>query len=464
MKRQRIAAIDILRGIAIIGMVLSANIGFSSDLPAWMFHAQTPPPTHAFNPDVPGITWVDLVFPFFLFSMGAAFPFAMRRRLEDGQGTLSVVGGLVKRWFILTVFALVLGNCYALHSNVHPVWQIQVFRLAVWAAMFLALVRVKTPSTEGWKKHLAAAVNLCGVAMLVLLGFVYTGYFNQSLNRYASDIIIMILANVAIFGGLIWLLTKDSVRLRWLVLVLMAAIKAVSSHAPESLSFMPSLSGVSWFFSYKFLQYIIIAVAGSIVGDLIMSHSRSGEDIVVSDKGVMAGFAALAAVFLQLWGLFTRNVLADFIISSALAGLFFILVRKERNIWTKTVLIGFALMLIGIVFDPIDGGITKDHCNLSYLLTTGGMAAIVTGFLLMLEFRFKTKCGFVAGVGQNPMLAYTVTNFLTGPILHMTGYIAWMAALAQGSPFWGFVQGFVITLLMMCVTYVFTKLKLFWRS
>lgn len=32
----------------------------------WMFHAQTPPPTYAFNPDVPGITWVDLVFPFFL--------------------------------------------------------------------------------------------------------------------------------------------------------------------------------------------------------------------------------------------------------------------------------------------------------------------------------------------------------------------------------------------------------------
>ena len=58
-KSGRIASIDIIRGIAIVGMVLCANIGFQSDLPAWMFHAQTPPPTYAFNPEVPGITWVD---------------------------------------------------------------------------------------------------------------------------------------------------------------------------------------------------------------------------------------------------------------------------------------------------------------------------------------------------------------------------------------------------------------------
>ena len=84
-KNGRIASIDIIRGIAIVGMVLCANIGFNSGLPAWMFHAQTPPPTYAFNPEVAGITWVDLVFPFFLFPLGAALPFAMRKRLENGM-------------------------------------------------------------------------------------------------------------------------------------------------------------------------------------------------------------------------------------------------------------------------------------------------------------------------------------------------------------------------------------------
>lgn len=73
---QRALALDALRGYAIITMVLSATI-ISSILPGWMSHAQTPPPEHIFNPEIPGITWVDLVFPFFLFAMGAAFPFSI---------------------------------------------------------------------------------------------------------------------------------------------------------------------------------------------------------------------------------------------------------------------------------------------------------------------------------------------------------------------------------------------------
>lgn len=59
----RAYALDALRGYAIITMVLSATI-VTQVLPGWMSHAQTPPPDHIFNPSLPGITWVDLVFPF----------------------------------------------------------------------------------------------------------------------------------------------------------------------------------------------------------------------------------------------------------------------------------------------------------------------------------------------------------------------------------------------------------------
>lgn len=59
----RALALDALRGYAIITMVLSATI-VTHVLPGWMSHAQTPPPDHVFNPLLPGVTWVDLVFPF----------------------------------------------------------------------------------------------------------------------------------------------------------------------------------------------------------------------------------------------------------------------------------------------------------------------------------------------------------------------------------------------------------------
>ncbi|MFC2739645.1 MAG: DUF5009 domain-containing protein, partial [Prevotella sp.] len=44
MNRSR--ALDALRGYAIMTMILSATEAFSV-LPAWMYHAQVPPPDHA---------------------------------------------------------------------------------------------------------------------------------------------------------------------------------------------------------------------------------------------------------------------------------------------------------------------------------------------------------------------------------------------------------------------------------
>ena len=238
---KRIATIDILRGITIFAMILCANIGYNSDLPAWMFHCQTPPPTYAFNPDVPGITWVDLVFPFFLFTMGAAFPLAMRKRLDNGVSRWEITGSLFRRWLTLTIFAIVLGNAYANGTSTRPAWMIQIFNILLWGVMFMSLVRI--PDEKKGK-----LINNIGMFLLVVMAYVRIDFFGVPLNRWSSDIIIMILANIAIWGGLIWMFTKDSLKLRWLVLVFIASIKAVSSYAPEALSWVPQMSFIGWFF------------------------------------------------------------------------------------------------------------------------------------------------------------------------------------------------------------------------
>ncbi len=454
---KRIITIDILRGITIFAMILCANIGYYSDLPAWMFHGQTPPPTYAFNPDVPGITWVDLVFPFFLFTMGAAFPLAMRKRLESGVSRWEVTGSLFRRWLTLTIFAIVLGNAYQIGASPRPEFVKGIFSLALWGVMFMSLVRLK----DDRKCRL---VNNAGMFLLIVMAVIGTDYMGLKLSRWSSDIIIMILANIAIFGGLIWMFTKDNLRLRWLILLFIIAIKALSSYTPEVLAWVPSMGSIGWFFSWGFLQYLVIAVAGSIVGDKLLDHSRSGEAVRIDSYHIAAGIIALAAMLVQLWGLFTRHILADFVISAVLGAAFVALTWKRRNIMTWLGYFGFAFMLVGIIFDPIDGGITKDHCNLSYMITTTGMTALTGAFVLALELKWQIKGRGLSGSGQNPMLAYTVTNFLTGPILTMCGITAWLDAISVGSPFWGVVRGLVFTLLMVAVTCFFTKKKLFWRS
>ncbi len=77
-------ALDAIRGYAIVTMVFSGSIAYGGVLPAFMFHAQSPPPKHEWVENLPGITWVDLVFPLFLFAMGAAIPliYAKRNGLE----------------------------------------------------------------------------------------------------------------------------------------------------------------------------------------------------------------------------------------------------------------------------------------------------------------------------------------------------------------------------------------------
>jgi hypothetical protein len=125
---------------------------------------------------------------------------------------------------------------------------------------------------------------------------------------------------------------------------------------------------------------------------------------------------------------------------------------------------GFAFMLVGICFDPVDGGITKDYCNLSYMLTTTGMTALTGAFVLALEFKWNIKGRGLSGCGQNPMLAYTVTTFLISPIMAMCGIGPWLMSQGYSSPTWAMICGLTYTLLMVAVTCFFTRKKLFWRS
>ena len=453
---KRIITIDILRGITIFAMILCANIYFPN-LPAWMFHGQTPPPDFGFDPSVKGITWVDLVFPFFLFTMGAAFPLAMRKRLDSGTSKWVVAGSLFRRWITLTIFAIALGNAYQIGASPRPDIVKGIFSVALWGVMFMSLVRVKDEKKT-------KTINNIGLFLTVVMGVLAVDYMGMTLSRWSSDVIIMILANVAIFGGLLWMFTKDSMKLRWLVLVFIIALKALSSYVPQALSWVPSMGCIGWFFSWGYLQYLVIALAGSIVGDMLLKHSRSGETVKIDGHHLGAACIALTAMFVQLWGLFTRQVLADFIISAVLAAVFVAMTWKRRNIMTWLGYFGFAFMLAGIGFDPIDGGITKDYCNLSYMLTTTGMTALTGTFVLALELKWQIKGRGLSGCGQNPMLAYTVTTFLISPILAMCGIGPWLMSQGYSSPTWAMICGLTYTLLMVAVTCFFTKKKLFWRS
>ena len=77
---------------------------------------------------------------------------------------------------------------------------------------------------------------------------------------------------------------------------------------------------------------------------------------------------------------------------------------------------------------------------------------------------FCANIGFISSIGQNPMVAYTVTSYVIGPVLNLIGVLPLLYSLSEGNQFWGIVQGIILTSLMMGATWLCTKLKLYWKS
>lgn len=428
---RRILSVDALRGLSITGMVFCASIAWNSGLPAWMFHCQTPPPDYVFHPEVRGISWVDLVFPFFLFALGAALPFAIRSKMDRNMGIGNILLLQLRRFAVLAVFAIAIGNSYSVASADAPQALRWLFMPLMWTAFFLSLWRCPKP----W-------VNIGGWALLAALMLAMHFYFGITPTLAANDVIILILAFCALGGALVYMADGGRPWIRLALALALAVIKAFD------------------IIDLWHMQYLIIVLPASIIGDLLYEKRGEKKEMQINTASICI---LLAAVMVQLWGLYSRQVMADWGITCALCIAYILLNYRHRNNCNTIAYAGFALLLCGIAYDPVDGGIAKDYCNLSYLLATGGMAAISLAAISGLEHK-GWKFSVLSRCGQNPMIAYTVSSFVILPVLTACGVMQMMGGLTQGNMFWGLVQGVVLTALMCCCTIFFTNRKIFWRS
>ncbi|MEJ1730226.1 DUF5009 domain-containing protein, partial [Escherichia coli] len=139
---------DILRGLSIFGMVFSAIIPYGV-LPAWMYHIQNPPPEHILDMTRYGLGWVDLVFPVFIFCMGAAIPFAFRAKWKrSGMDTRRDLKDIGERFLMLLAFSFL---CNLLQPSLPGYWS-KFLILAGFGALWLIYVKGASLKTRiaGW--------------------------------------------------------------------------------------------------------------------------------------------------------------------------------------------------------------------------------------------------------------------------------------------------------------------------
>ncbi len=97
MKAPRLLSLDVLRGATVALMILVNNAGGASISYGELRHS-------AWN----GCSVADVVFPMFLFIVGASIAIALPRRLEQGKTQVAVFGQVLRRSVVIAAIGLVL--------------------------------------------------------------------------------------------------------------------------------------------------------------------------------------------------------------------------------------------------------------------------------------------------------------------------------------------------------------------
>lgn len=276
-QKPRAHALDALRGYAIITMVLSAMEAFSV-LPRWMYHAQVPPPDHVFDPTIYGITWVDIIFPFFLFSMGAAIPLSLGRQHAKGESITKLTWKTVQRWVKLTFFAIFIIHAFPFMLGYEQEWM----RYAMPIFFFILLCLMFMPNPFGLSPYKARAITWS--AYLVAVGFMllqpYAG--GAPFRLTDSDCIMLILANVSLTGSVIYLLTIGHPLRRLALLPFLIALFMAAHTANSWPAQLIHTSWLPWLYLPAYQEYLLIIIPGTVAGEWIAQWL---EKMKVKDTG-----------------------------------------------------------------------------------------------------------------------------------------------------------------------------------
>jgi heparan-alpha-glucosaminide N-acetyltransferase len=97
----RLASIDIFRGLTMVVMIFVNDLDSVHGLPWWTHHAPA---------KVDVMTYVDMVYPFFLFAIGLSLPLAVKARLKKTGSEFALWTHVIIRSASLIVLGLILAN------------------------------------------------------------------------------------------------------------------------------------------------------------------------------------------------------------------------------------------------------------------------------------------------------------------------------------------------------------------
>ena len=450
---KRFVSLDLLRGLSIFGMVFSAAIPYGV-LPAWMYHIQTPPPKHILDITSYGLGWVDLVFPVFIFCMGAAIPFAFRAKWKrSGKDTLRDMKGVGERFLMLLAFSYL---CNLLQPSLPGYWS-NFLILAGFGALWLIYV-----------KGAPLKIRIAGWAAAFLLLALYVFVFDVHMTLFGRNIIILLLAFLYLCGAVIWYFTHDSVKWR-LVAFLGVILVSLLSRFTGFDDLLYTNKSISWLLNMEEINFLMILIPATWVGDRFYNMLQENET-VIDRKGILTHVVFWGLLLLVVWicvSNYNRWLLeGKFFTIIAITGLV-LLMKKTAPKYLPFLYLSGLLILSGLWIERFEPGMTKVPCSFSYCFVSGGVAILMLMWLHYLsEFfpqRFLSK--IFSGSGANPLMSYVAHSMFLSPLLGITFLNSlYNRANPEGYPWIGTLSAFLLVLFTMWLVSLVSRKKIYWRA
>jgi predicted acyltransferase len=150
----RVVSIDIFRGITMAVMIFVNDLASVHGLSKWTYHMPA---------KVDAMTYVDMVFPAFLFIVGMALPIAIKQRLKRNASLASLWMHVVLRAIALLVLGLILANAeHGDRARMHIAPEL-------WALLGLAGAILLWNVYSGLSSRTVLILRSAGAALIILM-------------------------------------------------------------------------------------------------------------------------------------------------------------------------------------------------------------------------------------------------------------------------------------------------------
>jgi len=370
-------------------MVFVNDVASVKNISEWMKH---------FPSNIDGMTFVDIVFPAFLFIVGMAIPFAFQKRAEKGESTVSVLGHLLFRTAGLIFLGVMMVNVSSINEEVAGI------SMYMWMLLlYVSVILVWNSYSDVKNKFISFGFRAIGVVGLLYLMIVYR----------SGD-------------GSQWLQTKW-----WGILGLIGWAYLSSASA------------------YILLKKNITALTALLsIFIFIYMAERSGQYVWMNYVGniVWLGMAISSHAALTTAGIILSLIIIKY--------------KDESNtkLFFVMSLFGLFLMMGGYLLRPYYG-ISKNFATPSWVFYCAGICVTVFIFLYWLidVKKIKKIFSFIKPAGSNPLLAYMLPSIIYA-IIGLTNFSIYGTMFGDG---WvGIVRSLVFSLFILGLTALFTKMKI----